>query len=56
MVESNYLQKYGDSATLAIDLPLNSKIEHYVIYSEFYVLDILCAKAPTVEVLKYEIK
>jgi hypothetical protein len=52
MIDSQYLQKYDETAKMfAFDVPYDAKIEHYVVYSENYVVDILSASPPTVETL-----
>ncbi len=52
MIDSEYLQEYGETAKIfAHDIPHDAEIKHYVVYSEYYVVDILGAEPPTVEVL-----
>jgi len=51
MIDSHYLQEYGETAkTFAFDVPHDAKINHYVVYSEYYVVDILSASPPSVEI------
>jgi len=50
MLDSKYLQQNVDSAKIfAYKIPHNAEIEHYVVYSEYYVVDVLAAEPPTVE-------
>jgi hypothetical protein len=52
MINSQYLQEYGETAKIfAHDVPHDAIIEHYVVYSEFYVVDVLSARPPTIELL-----
>jgi len=52
MIDSEYLRKYSETAKIfAYDIPVSAEIKHYVVYSEFYVIDILSAEPPSVEVL-----
>ena len=52
MINSQYLQDYGETAKIfAFDVPHDAKIEHYAVYSEYYVVDILSASPPSVETL-----
>ncbi len=50
MIDSQYLQEYSETAKIfAHDVPHDAVIEHYVVYSEFYVVDVLSAQPPSVE-------
>jgi hypothetical protein len=52
MIDSKYLQEYGETAKIfAYDIPYDANIEHYAVHSEFYVVDVLAARSPTVEML-----
>lgn|SRR6185503_18017303 len=53
MIDSKYLQEYGGSAKIfAHDIPHEAEIKHYVVYSEFYVVDVLATESPTIEVVE----
>ena len=52
MIDSKYLQEYSETARIfAYDIPDDADIKHYAVYSEYYVVDVLAAKSPTIEVL-----
>src|SRR5688572_30807740 len=52
MIDSRYLQEYGETAkTFTYDIPQDADIKHYAVYSEYYVVDVLAAQSPTIEVL-----
>lgn len=57
MIDSQYLQEYGDSAKFFVrGTTSETTIEHYVVYSENFVVDVLSGTPPIIKILNKDIE
>ena len=52
MLDSKYLREHESSAKIFTNIPFDAEIKHYMVYSEFFVVDVLASEPPIIEVVE----